>query len=392
VAVNPRPIPLNRKNRPESKAAKDTPSDPAHAGVEPEGSLSKELIMIAANSEAMPTAGARASGARGARSEVQSTNLVQPDRSGSGTSTIARATSGERRSTVLTLANAQLSIDLAPALGGGMTRFDWHGDGSAPTPIFRGCALAQADTDPNALACYPLVPYSNRIGGARFEFDGRSLAVPRNRLAEALPIHGDGWLRAWRVVERGDTYATLALERERAKPHAYRARLSYALEEATLTVALAVENAGREPLPFGLGLHPFLARDSDTRLAASASGLWLAGPDWLPVRHVPAPAAWAFGVAYPLPDALVNHAFTQWSGRAAVVWPRKRLSLTIEADVDYYVLYTPPGADFFCFEPVDHPINAVNLPGGADAHGMTVLAPGEMLAREFRFTVEPVGR
>lgn len=358
--------------------------------------------MTIANSDATATRGALdpqgspvpAQG-RGTRAQTRSAKLaalMQPVRSGPQTSAVARATAGGRAPAALTLANDRLRVDLAPALGGGMTRFEWHGDGGQPTPIFRQCAHAQVDTDPNALACYPLVPYSNRIGGARFHFDGRELAVPRNRTTEPLPIHGDGWLRAWRVAERSATHATLTLERERAKPHAYRARLAYTLEDATLSVAMSVENAGREALPFGLGLHPFLARDSDTRLSAAASGLWLPGSDWLPVRHVPAPPAWEFGVAYPLPDALVNHAFTHWSGRAAVVWPRKRLSLTIAADADYYVLYTPPGEDFFCFEPVDHPINAVNLPGGASAHGMTVLAPGETLAREFRFTVEPVGR
>jgi aldose 1-epimerase len=363
--------------------------------VSPARRLSTELTMSAANTDAIATTSTRESETRGRRAHARDAKLaaiVQPVRSGPGTSAIARRAGGGRRSAALTLANAQLRVDLAPALGGGMTRFDWHGDGNAPTPIFRSCESAQPDLDPNGLACYPLVPYSNRIGGARFQFDGREFAVPRNRAAEPLPIHGDGWLRAWRVVERGDTHATLALERERAKPHSYRATQKYALEGSTLLVTLAVENAGAEPMPFGLGLHPFLARDADTRLSAAASGLWLPGPDWLPSRHVPAPPAWTFGVAYPLPDALVNHAFTQWSGRAAVVWPRKRLSLTIAADADYYVLYTPPGEDFFCFEPVDHPINAVNLPGGACEHGMTVLAPGETLAREFRFTVEPVGR
>jgi aldose 1-epimerase len=33
----------------------------------------------------------------------------------------------------------------------------------------------------------------------------------------------------------------------------------------------------------------------------------------------------------------------------------------------------------------------VNLPGGGAAHGMTVLAPGESLTREFSFTVERSG-
>ena len=108
-------------------------------------------------------------------------------------------------------------------------------------------------------------------------------------------------------------------------------------------------------------------------------------------RHVPAPPAWQFGVAYPLPKTVVNHAFTGWSGRSAVVWPKRHLSLTIAADTDYYVLYTPPGEDFFCFEPVDHPINAMNLAGGASENGMTLLARGERLTRTFRFTVERTG-
>jgi aldose 1-epimerase len=74
-----------------------------------------------------------------------------------------------------------------------------------------------------------------------------------------------------------------------------------------------------------------------------------------------------------------------------VVWPKRRLSLNIAADTDYYVLYTPPSEDFFCFEPVDHPINAMNLAGGASENGMTLLKRGERLTRTFRFTVERTG-
>lgn len=129
-------------------------------------------------------------------------------------------------------------------------------------------------------------------------------------------------------------------------------------------------------------------REAGTELAAAANGLWLSGADWLPRRHVMVPPAWQFGIAYPLPATLVNHAFTGWGGRASVAWPSRGLTLGIESDAGCYVLYTPPGESFFCFEPVDHPINAVNLPGGAEQHGMTLLGPGARLARRFRFTVE----
>ncbi|GLU30802.1 aldose 1-epimerase [Trinickia caryophylli] len=343
--------------------------------------------MTAANSDAPAARATTPSAARRAKLAA----LTQPVRPGPSTAVLARGLGGAPQSATLSLSNSKLRLDIAPSLGGAVTRFDWRGNGDVTTPIFRRAVSIEGDTDPNALACYPLVPYSNRIGGASFRFGGRHVSVPRNRDAEPLPIHGDGWLQPWELVESGPANATLALDRSRGKPYAYRATLAYELDGATLVVTLSAENAGREALPFGLGLHPFLPRHGETHLSAAAGGLWLSGDDWLPVRHVPVPPAWQFGVAYPLPGALVNHAFTGWSGHAAVVWPEKRLSLTIAANADYYVLYTPPGEDFFCFEPVDHPINAVNLPGGADAHGMTVLAPGEGLTREFRFTVSRVG-
>jgi aldose 1-epimerase len=290
----------------------------------------------------------------------------------------------------ITLSNPMLRLDLAPALGGGITRFDWRAD-AEPLPIFRRCETPGADTDPNQLACYPLLPYANRIGGGSFSFSGRAVNVPRNRVSEPLPIHGDGWLHAWHIQHASKERACITLDRSNGAPYAYRAVQIFRLDGATLHIEVQVENAGHEALPFGLGMHPFLTRDVDTELSAPAGGLWLSGDDWLPVRHVSAPPAWQFGVAYPLPATLVNHAFTGWGGRTSVSWPKRRLSLSIEADTDCYVLYVPPGKDYFCFEPVDHPINAVNLPGGGAAHGMTVLAPGERLARQFSFTVERCG-
>jgi aldose 1-epimerase len=316
------------------------------------------------------------------------TAAAQPVSAGPQTAVIAQGV-GATHAAAVTLSNASLRLDVLPHLGGGIARFDWRGDG-ALTPVFRRCERPGEATDPNELACYPLLPYSNRIGGARFECDGRSVAVPRNRLDEPLPIHGDGWLAGWQVDDTTDTSLQLSLDRRRGAPYAFRATQTYALDDATLSITLSIENAGRARLPFGLGVHPFLVRDDATELAAAASGLWLSGADWLPVRHVSVPPAWQFGVAYPLPTALVNHAFTGWGGRATVSWPRRGLTLTVAADVDAYVLYTPPGREFFCFEPVDHPINAVNLPGGAEAHGMTVLAPGERLTRRFAFTVERI--
>jgi aldose 1-epimerase len=339
----------------------------------------------------VPNPALRRSGAAAASRRARLEALTHPVVPGPATlasaSAIANAAPRIDDVACVTLANAWLRLDVAPQLGGGITRFDWCSEG-ALEPVFRRCEHVRAQMDPNELACYPLVPYSNRIAAGRFRFGGRDIEVPRNRDGEPLPIHGDGWLVPWQVEASEAGRVRLVLDRSDGAPYAYRAAITYALDDATLAMTLEVENAGRDPMPFGLGVHPFLARDASTELSAPASGLWLCGDDWLPVRHVPAPPAWQFGVAYPLPDKLVNHAFSGWSGRASVAWERRRLSLAICANTDYYVLYTPPGKDFFCFEPVDHPINAVNLSDGGGAHGMTVLAHGERLVRQFSFTVE----
>lgn len=283
-----------------------------------------------------------------------------------------------------------LQLEIVPHLGGGIARFDWC-DGGVAVPILRRCADPAGVTDPNQLACYPLLPFSNRVGGGCFEIDGRIVSVPCNRADESLPIHGDGWLSAWDVASQSHSRLRLTLDRSAAAPYAYRATQTFALDGTTLTITLAIENAGSATLPFGLGLHPFIERDSDTLLAAPASGLWLSDRDWLSTEHVRTPPAWQFGVAYPLPEALVNHAFTDWAGWMTAHWPERQLMLTIHADTGCFVLYTPPSRDWFCFEPVDHPINAMNLAGGGAAHGMTLLAPGAQLERTFSLTVERTG-
>jgi aldose 1-epimerase len=294
------------------------------------------------------------------------------------------------RNRCITLESPSLRIEIMPELGGGIASFDWC-DGDSPVPILRRCADPAGATDPSQLACYPLLPFSNRIGGGNFQCEGRRVAVPRNRSDETLPIHGDGWLSRWEVERRGAGQIKLSLDRSSESPYAYRAAQTFTLDGASLSITLEIENAGDSILPFGLGLHPFIERDSDTLVAAPANGLWLSDPDWLPTEHVRTPPAWQFGVAYPLPEVLVNHSFTDWAGWMTAHWPERQLMLTIQADTRCFVLYTPPAQDWFCFEPVDHPINAMNLAGGGQAHGMTLLAPGASLARTFSMMVERTG-
>jgi aldose 1-epimerase len=297
----------------------------------------------------------------------------------------------KRQLSVLHIENATLRVQVLPEAGGGIAGFDWHG-GNEPIPLMRRCdvppGLPEHRIDPNRLSCYPLLPWSNRIAEGGFRVDGRWVALPRNREEEPWPIHGSGWQRAWQVESHTTSEVELSLHEFAAEAYCYAATLRYALRDDALQIDLAVTNTGPEPMPFGLGVHPFFPRHDNVHLLAPASDVWLNdGRSPLPTERVAVPPDWDFRNKRALPEQGLDHAFQAWTGEATIHWPALQLGLGIKADADTFVLYTPDGGDFFCFEPVDHPINAVHLPRGAVAHGMTMLSPQATLRRRFVFSV-----
>ena len=87
----------------------------------------------------------------------------------------------------------------------------------------------------------------------------------------------------------------------------------------------------------------------------------------LPAGELPVRARedWNFATLRALPRPWINNAFIGWDGRAKIVWPDRALSLEIAAEppISTYIVYSPAfDADFFCFEPVTHPVDAHNHP------------------------------
>ena len=79
---------------------------------------------------------------------------------------------------------------LDPQHGGIVRRWDL-GDAGQVLPLFR--PMADGATAPLDAACFPLVPWCNRIGEAAFVFEGRSYALRRNFPPEPHAIHGEGF-------------------------------------------------------------------------------------------------------------------------------------------------------------------------------------------------------
>lgn len=290
----------------------------------------------------------------------------------------------------LLLSDGLLSAVVRPELGAGLARLDYVTE-AGPQALLRP-EPPGGTTDPLSLGMQVLVPWSNRVSSGGFSFRGRRYELPLNVKAEPFPIHGNGFSERWEVVTASAAAAALRLDSVGPGPFCYRADLTYAVGSGTLGLELTLRNTGPETLPFGLGFHPWFVRSAATVLQAGASAVWLETARHLPAgpAPVPLPAEWDFTHPAPLPKGFINNGFVGWNGQALVHWPERRLQLRIEASpmLSTYILYAPSAeADFFCFEPVSHPVDAFNLPGPPEAHGLAVLAPGEAMAASLAFTV-----
>ena len=277
---------------------------------------------------------------------------------------------------VLELRDHRSRLVIAAAKGGGIASFDALVPGRAPVPL-----LKQARAD--AVGCELLVPWSNRISGGGFDFDGRFHPVEPNVPGEPFPLHGDGFQKPWRVARQTAAEAELVLDDGSIGPYRYAARVVYALREGALDATLTVENRASIRLPYGLGFHPWFPRHAGTSLTATASRVWLEDERHLPtgVEPVATHPAWDFSQGAPLPAGWINNGFDGWDRRATIVQPEDGVALSLEAspELGVFIVYSPAAdAGFFCFEPVSHPVDAHH------GEGLTALEPGASMTASMR--------
>ena len=291
----------------------------------------------------------------------------------------------------LELATSSANVQVAPGIGGALAQFTVAGVPILrPTP--RAALLAR---DVLGSACYPLVPYSNRIRDATLEFAGRSFRLARNFGASPHSIHGVGWQRAWSVVEASARHVLLALDHDAAGPRAaawpwpFAARLSYRLHErggeALLACTLGLRNTGSAAFPFGLGFHPFFPRDGASKLGFAATSVWRNDASQLPCERMPVPDAWRFDPPRALDDVVLDNVFTGFAGRATLDDAFATRSIEADRALAFVVVYAPAHGDYCAVEPVTHETDAFNrAAAGARCTGTRVLGPGEAFSCTMR--------
>jgi len=286
------------------------------------------------------------------------------------------------------LTASKLKLALNHSIGGSICEFGWV-DGSVRWPLLRECNSRSENV--LEASSFPLVPFVNRIRGARFTFRGREVLIAPNMPGDPSPLHGQGWLSPWLVEQVGDADAILSFHHDVGEwPWAYDARQEFALDEQGLSVSLTCRNASNEPMPCGLGQHPYFPCCPETRIDTEVTHVWTIDEHVLPVEKVRADGP------FDLRDRLVcgqdlDHGFGGWSGQARLSdpgWPYEiRLS---SSEARFFQIYSPPAGGFFVAEPVTHANAALNAPEEEWPElGVRVLEPGEAMVLDMRIEVIP---
>lgn len=300
----------------------------------------------------------------------------------------------------------QQKLALLPTMGGSVAAWQLARQGFAPFDVFRPWDGADYPGDPLRVVrgSYPLAPWSNRISGGGFLVGDVFHAVTANAAGMPYPIHGDAWQQAWQVSKQNATSLEITLVSNgfNGNPHHYRAVQNFQLVDGGMDQSLTVTHLGDAPLPYGLGLHPWLPRNEHTTLQAKVGGVWLSDADCLPKEHTTKfPPSWDLNAGISAAGTLIDNCFTGWDGTALVTWPDQGLQLTLQqkrsqsiANAEVGTYLAPPDCllvfrkvegHHFCLEPVSHPIDAFNQPVQPGLH---MLQTGESLtlAVSWRYT------
>jgi aldose 1-epimerase len=229
----------------------------------------------------------------------------------------------------------------------------------------------------------------NRVRDGSFIFRGQSVSMDPNMAGDPSPLHGHGWLNPWSVEEASESRAVLSYRHAPDEwPWSYEARQEFRIEEAVLWIGLTCRNTSGEPMPCGLGQHPYFPCSASTLIETGVTHAWTVDEQVLPVEKVPASGR------YDLSNRLIcgqdlDNGFGGWSGRALMddpAWPFELELSSLQAR--FFQIYSPASGGIFVAEPVSHANAAMNAPEADWPElGLRVLDPGEEMRLDMRLEV-----
>ena len=232
-----------------------------------------------------------------------------------------------------------------------------------------------------------LMPWPNRVGDARYDFDGTTHQLAVSEPGKGNALHGLVHWVPWTVAEHDADHVVLRYElaAQTGYPWPLDLEVDYRLGDDGLTATLVATNVGTEAAPYATGLHPYLTvgRRVDECL------LTLPATTWCPMdgRGHPAPARPVDGTPYDfreprvVGDIVLDHPYGGVADGATATLADpdtgREVRVTVHEGIDWLHLFTGDTIagrerEALAIEPTTGPPDAFR--SGVD---LVVLAPGD---------------
>jgi aldose 1-epimerase len=298
--------------------------------------------------------------------------------------------------------------EIWPALGFNCFRWQAIKDGRPLELLYCDPGLF-ADGRPTRSGIPILFPFPNRISGGHFTHAGKQYQLPLNDGPKVNAIHGFACRRAWRVVDQGanasSAWITGEFHGDRDAPDCrslwptdYRIRVTYRLGAGKLGIEAEVSNPDAQPMPFGLGYHPYFrvpfvagVAPADCTVQVPAKSFWELKESLPTGERRPVDASRDLNKPRRFTDLTLDDVLTDLpESRGADGMqecgsiqgaPGARLQVLCSPGFREMVVFTPAHREAFCIEPYTCTTDAVNLQArGVDAGWLTLPPGGRWLA------------
>jgi aldose 1-epimerase len=252
---------------------------------------------------------------------------------------------------------------------------------------------------PSSCSSFILIPWSNRIRDGLLTFQGKSYQL--RTASDGTARHGVGRDYPWQVVSADATQITLTFQSwdhaDANFPFRFSGQVIYRVDKRRFSITLALKNEDSQPMPGGLGNHPYFQRALDG--SADTISLQLPYSRYFELENSlatgpsqPIPSRLNFQQLRPLGTDIVDDVLTGQLDNQPIrfVYQESGQEILLHVDpiFEQVVFYAPAEKDFFAVEPVSNTNDGFNLyEKGIPGTGVFVLEPGAVKQGTITFEI-----
>ena len=249
---------------------------------------------------------------------------------------------------LVTLQNNDLYFELSPEMGASVTKFK---DKKSGKDIFRPFPKTKKINRKNCYfsGYFLTVPYFGAIHKKTFLYQKKYISLPRTHPLEPDTIHGEGWVNKWKIKKKSKTFVELNFYHngKTGFPHKYLVLQKFSLLKTSLKIFVQIKNIDSSPFECGIGFHPWFHIGNNSKISSNSFSYIQNAKNNFKRKKL------TKNKFLDLNKYKIDETFLGWNGKSKLELNDDIiLEINNKKNVKNLHVYTPPGENFFCIEPV----------------------------------------